>query len=42
MLTRLGIAGPKETLTTDAASNTKSDPFGVVFRHVPDRASSPA
>ena len=36
VLARLGIAGPKEQLTTDAASNTKSDPFGVVFTHVPD------
>ena len=36
VLARLGIAGPKEKLTTDAASNTKSDPFGVVFSHVPD------
>src|ERR1700688_1091845 len=37
VLTRLGIAGPKEKLTTDAASNTKSDPFGVVFRMFPRR-----
>ena len=37
VLGRLGIAGPTEPLTTDAASNTKSDPFGVVFRHVPGR-----
>jgi len=37
VLSRLGIAGPKETLTTDAASNTKSDPFGVVFRLFPKR-----
>src|ERR1700722_2396114 len=37
VLTRLGIAGPKETLTTDAASNTKSDPFAVVFRQFPVR-----
>jgi putative MFS transporter len=37
VLTRLGIAGPKETLTTDAASNTKSDPFAVVFRQFPIR-----
>ena len=34
---RLGIAGPKEPLTTDAASDTKSDPFAVVFKHVPGR-----
>ena len=37
VLTRLGIAGPKEKLTTDAASNTKSDPFAVVFRQFPMR-----
>ncbi len=34
VLGRLGIAGPTEPLTTDAASDTKSDPFGVVFTHV--------
>ena len=32
LLKRMGIAGPRETLTTDAASNTHSDPIGVVFR----------
>jgi MFS transporter, putative metabolite:H+ symporter len=37
VLTRLGIAGPKEKLTTDVASNTRSDPFGVVFRMFPRR-----
>ena len=37
VLARLGIAGPTETLTTDAASNTKSDPFGVVFTMFPTR-----
>ncbi len=37
VLGRLGIAGPTEPLTTDAASNTKSDPFGVVFRLFPKR-----
>jgi putative MFS transporter len=37
VLGRLGIAGPTEPLTTDAASNTKSDPFGVVFRLFPTR-----
>ena len=37
VLARLGIAGPKETLTTDAASDTKSDPFAVVFRQFPIR-----
>jgi putative MFS transporter len=37
VLARLGIAGPKETLSTDAASDTKSDPFGVVFSQFPTR-----
>jgi putative MFS transporter len=37
VLGRLRLAGPKEALTTDAASNTKSDPFGVVFRMFPKR-----
>jgi putative MFS transporter len=37
VLGRLGIAGPKDPLTTDAASDTKSDPFGVVFRMFPSR-----
>jgi putative MFS transporter len=37
VLARLGIAGPKEPLSTDAASNTKSDPFAVVFRMFPVR-----
>jgi putative MFS transporter len=37
VLARLGIAGPKEKLTTDAASNTKSDPFAVVFSRFPVR-----
>src|SRR6202166_4910120 len=37
VLARLGIAGPKEKLTTDVASNPKSDPFGVVFRMFPRR-----
>jgi MFS transporter, putative metabolite:H+ symporter len=37
VLARLGIAGPKEKLTSDAASNTKSDPFGVVFSQFPTR-----
>src|SRR6185295_2557783 len=32
VLARLGIPGPTEKLSTDAASDTKSDPFGVVFR----------
>jgi putative MFS transporter len=37
VLGRLGIAGPKETLVRDAASDTKSDPFAVVFRMFPVR-----
>jgi MFS transporter, putative metabolite:H+ symporter len=37
VLARLGIAGPTEKLTTDVASNTKSDPFSVVFRMFPTR-----
>jgi putative MFS transporter len=37
VLAKLGIPGPKETLSEDAASNTKSDPFGVVFRLFPRR-----
>jgi putative MFS transporter len=37
VLARLGIAGPKEPLTTDVASDTKSDPFAVVFRMFPVR-----
>jgi MFS transporter, putative metabolite:H+ symporter len=37
VLGRLGIPGPKETLSTDAASNTKSDPFAVVFSQFPVR-----
>ena len=37
VLARLGIAGPKAPLTTDAASDTKSDPFGVVFTMFPRR-----
>jgi len=37
VLGRLGIAGPKEPLSTDAASDTKSDPFGVVFKMFPTR-----
>jgi putative MFS transporter len=37
VLGRLGIAGPKEPLTTDAASDTKSDPFAVVFTQFPMR-----
>ena len=37
VLGRLGIAGPREPLSTDAASNTTSDPFSVVFRMFPLR-----
>ncbi len=37
VLTKLGIAGPTGPLSTDAASDTKSDPFGVVFRMFPMR-----
>jgi putative MFS transporter len=37
VLGRLGIAGPTQPLATDAASNTKSDPFSVVFTKFPVR-----
>jgi MFS transporter, putative metabolite:H+ symporter len=37
VLGRLGVAGPTQPLSTDAASDTKSDPFGVVFRQFPGR-----
>jgi MFS transporter, putative metabolite:H+ symporter len=37
VLTRLGLPRPTEKLSTDAASNTKSDPFSVVFRMFPTR-----
>ena len=37
VLNRLGIAGPTEPLSTDAASDSKSDPFAVVFRMFPKR-----
>ncbi len=37
VLGKLGIAGPKEQLTTSPASDTKSDPFGVVFKQFPKR-----
>jgi MFS transporter, putative metabolite:H+ symporter len=37
VLARLGIAGPTQPLSTDAASNTKSDPFWVVFSQFPTR-----
>jgi putative MFS transporter len=37
ILNDLGIAGPTEPLSTDVASNTKSDPFAVVFKMFPKR-----
>jgi MFS transporter, putative metabolite:H+ symporter len=37
VLQRLGIAGPTQPLSTDAASNTKSDPFAIVFSMFPVR-----
>lgn len=37
VLERLGIDKPKEPLAASAASNTKSDPFGVVFKMFPTR-----
>ncbi len=37
VLARLGIAGPKEQLATTAASDSKSDPFGIVFKMFPTR-----
>ncbi len=37
VLARLGIPGPTQPLSTDAASDTKSDPFSVVFRMFPGR-----
>jgi MFS transporter, putative metabolite:H+ symporter len=37
VLERLGIKGPTEPLSSDAASNTKSDPIGIVFRMFPIR-----
>ena len=37
VLERLGIEGPTEPLSSDAASNTKSDPIGIVFRMFPVR-----
>jgi putative MFS transporter len=37
VLGRLGIAGPTEPLSTDVASDTKSDPFAVVFTQFPVR-----
>ena len=37
VLARMGIAGPKEELATSAASDTRSDPFALVFRMFPTR-----
>ena len=37
VLAKMGIAGPKEPLTTDAASDTKTDPFRLVFSQFPTR-----
>ncbi len=37
ILGRLGIAKPTQPLSKDAASNTKSDPFAVVFQQFPKR-----
>ncbi len=37
VLGRLGLPGPKEPLTTSAASDTRSDPFAVVFKMFPGR-----
>ncbi|MCX6602197.1 MAG: MFS transporter, partial [Acidobacteria bacterium] len=37
VLTKLGIAGPTEKLSTDSASDSKNDPFGVVFKMYPQR-----
>jgi putative MFS transporter len=37
VLARMGIAGPKEQLTTSAASDTKTDPFMLVFKMFPKR-----
>jgi putative MFS transporter len=37
VLSRLGIPAPTQPLSTDVASDTKSDPFAVVFRMFPRR-----
>jgi putative MFS transporter len=37
VLARLGIPAPTTALSTDAASDTKSDPFLVVIQHFPRR-----
>jgi len=37
VLAKMGIPGPKEPLASDAASDTKSDPFAIVFKMFPTR-----
>ena len=37
VLARMGIPGPKEPLATSAASDTKTDPFALVFTMFPRR-----
>jgi putative MFS transporter len=37
VLSRMGIAAPKEQLGTSAASDTKTDPFALVFKMFPRR-----
>jgi putative MFS transporter len=37
VLKRLGIEGPTEPLSTGVASNTRSDPFSIVFKMFPMR-----
>lgn len=38
LLERMGVRTPPiDTLSTDAASDTKSDPFGIIFRAFPGR-----
>jgi MFS transporter, putative metabolite:H+ symporter len=37
ILGRIGVEAPAQPLSMDAASNTKSDPFGVVFSMFPKR-----
>jgi MFS transporter, putative metabolite:H+ symporter len=37
VLAKLGLPAPTEKLSTDSASDTKSDPFGVVFKMYPQR-----
>ena len=41
LLQRMGVRTPPlETLSADAASDTKSDPFGIIFRSYPKRVIS--